>query len=62
MPARYLEKLETLGNLDCQFSKGESMEFELANWCTSNELLSFLESEIEKDSLFWGDIYIRFQS
>ena len=54
-----LQKLETLGAVEFNYSLGESMEFSLSEWLTGTEFRARFESQIRKDISF-GDIYARF--
>jgi FkbM family methyltransferase len=44
--------------IECNFSKGESMEFELKNWAKPNDFKNYIASQ-EFISTGFGDIYVR---
>lgn len=53
-----LDYIETLGEIECNFSWGESMEFANKEWFNSKEFRKELQKASETQN--FGDIYIRF--
>lgn len=56
-----LEKLDTLGEFEFNYSLGESMEFTLSDWLPSREFRIKFETQISNDVSF-GDIYARLKN
>ncbi len=55
-----LDQLSRIDAFECNYTKGEIMKLESANWISKEELLTEME-RLSMSSLF-GDIYIRFKS
>jgi len=56
-----LEKLDTLGEFEFNYSLGESMKFTLSEWLPSSEFRIKFETQITNDVSF-GDIYARLKN
>lgn len=54
-----LQHLLKLGDCVFQYSEEESMLFNLKKWSTFDETMNFLEEQIRKNRLAFGDIYVR---
>jgi FkbM family methyltransferase len=54
-----LNLLMKQGNIQCNFSKGESMDLVLKNWKTGEEMLEYIQTK-EFESFSYGDIYVQF--
>jgi FkbM family methyltransferase len=54
-----LERLAALGQIECNFSVGESMRFAYERWVSRAEMAEFL-SDLESDHELFGDVYVRF--
>ncbi|MGZ4056820.1 MAG: FkbM family methyltransferase [Bacteroidia bacterium] len=51
--------LKSLGSILCNYSKHESMKFELTEWISPVKMIDIIRSE-EFTSTHWGDIYVKF--
>ncbi|HIJ79556.1 MAG: FkbM family methyltransferase [Desulfobulbaceae bacterium] len=56
---KVLELLTQLGSYKVNFSKGESMDFELDKWVSKEELVNILKNMPHDLNLF-GDVYVKF--
>lgn len=56
-----LELLMKQGNIECNFSYGESMDLALNQWKSGKDMLAYVQTE-EFESYSYGDIYVRFLS
>lgn len=54
-----LTHLNKLGNIECNFSYGESMQLNLPTWKSGKEMLSYIQTD-DFTATSYGDIYIRF--
>ncbi len=54
-----IELLIKLGEIECNFSYGESMELALTNWKEGNEMLEYMKTPMF-EAYSYGDIYVRF--
>ncbi|MCB0401062.1 MAG: FkbM family methyltransferase [Flavobacteriales bacterium] len=54
-----LEHLNKLGQIECNFSYGESMKFNLPTWKTGPEMIAYVQSQEFTDTSY-GDVYVRF--
>ena len=45
--------------IECNFSKGESMEFSLKNWQSATDFKNYILSQEFSSTIGWGDIYVR---
>lgn len=54
-----LQRLEAIGDIECNYTIGERMEFEERNWVSGDELVLRLNNN-KREGMF-GDIYVRFQ-
>ena len=54
-----LEHLNKLGNIECNFSYGESMKFNLTKWKTGKEMIEYVQTKEFTDTSY-GDIYVKF--
>jgi FkbM family methyltransferase len=54
-----LKHLSNLGAIECNFSYGESMKFDLDKWKSGQEMIDFVQTE-EFTNTSYGDVYIRF--
>jgi len=54
-----LEHLTSLGNIECNFSYGETMKFNLEQWKPGQEMIDFVQTKEFIDTSY-GDVYIRF--
>lgn len=55
-----LKHLSNLGTIECNFSYGESMKFDLETWKSGQEMIAFVQTD-EFINTSYGDIYIRFK-
>jgi FkbM family methyltransferase len=51
---RCIDHLSSLATVEAQFSSGETKEFGLPSWVSSDEIKNVLSNEHE-----WGDVYVR---
>jgi len=54
-----IDYMKQLSNGLFQFSKGESMKFDLPCWLSAEEIKHFLADLVDQEALAWGDVYIR---
>lgn len=54
---RCLDRLASLGPVECNYSEGESMEFSRPDWISPDELMAELKAL--PGHLPWGDVYVR---
>jgi len=54
-----LKHLANLGNIECNFSYGETMKFNLDQWKSEEEMINYVQSQ-EFLNTSYGDVYIRF--
>ena len=54
-----LKHLSGLGNIECNFSYGESMKFNLKAWKHGREMINYVQTD-EFIHTSYGDVYIRF--
>jgi FkbM family methyltransferase len=54
-----LKHLSSLGNIQCNFSYGESMKYNLPQWKTGQEMVDFVQTQ-EFLATSYGDVYIQF--
>ena len=54
-----LKHLSNLGNIECNFSYGETMKFNLEQWKSGQEMIDFVQTKTFIDTSY-GDVYIRF--
>lgn len=54
-----LTHLSSLGNIECNFSYGESMKYNLAKWKSGKEMIAYIQTE-EFTNTSYGDVYIKF--
>lgn len=52
-----IQRLESLGRYEYNFSNSESMKFERTAWLTSDAMVRVIKSEL--DSSYFGDVYAR---
>lgn len=57
-----IDYLNSLSNVSFQFSKAESMEFELPSWVSADEMQHILSDLVGREELAWGDVYIRLKA
>lgn len=55
-----LTHLNKLGTIECNFSYGETMKFNLDHWKTGDEMIAFVQTQEFTDTSY-GDVYIRFK-
>lgn len=55
-----IEYLNSIGEIECNFSWGESMEFVNSEWKSSNDFIENIKEAAKTKSEF-GDIYVRFK-
>lgn len=53
-------ELQRIGEFECNYTTGESMELVLSHWISPGEMMTTME-RISKETLF-GDIYVRFKN
>jgi len=54
-----LQHLSNLGNIECNFSYGESMKYNLPQWKSGADMISYIQTQEFTDTSY-GDVYIRF--
>lgn len=54
-----LTHLNKLGKIECNFSYGETMKFNLTEWKTGQEMIDYVQTKEFIDTSY-GDVYIRF--
>jgi FkbM family methyltransferase len=54
-----LKHLSSLGNIECNFSYGESMKFNMPNWKSGQEMIDYVQTP-EFIATSYGDVYIKF--
>ena len=54
-----IQHLSSLGNIECNLSTGETMDFHLEKWKNGQEMIDYVKSQSFIDTS-WGDIYIKF--
>ena len=54
-----LKHLSNLGNIECNFSYGETMKFTLEQWKSGQEMIDFVQTKTFIDTSY-GVVYIRF--
>ncbi len=54
-----LTHLASLGSIECNFSYGESMKYDLATWKTGPEMIKYVQTQEFTDTSY-GDVYIKF--
>jgi FkbM family methyltransferase len=54
-----LAHLSNLGSIECNFSYGESMKYNLPKWKSGKEMIDFIQTQ-EFTNTSYGDIYIKF--
>ena len=54
-----LELLMKQGNIECNFSYGESMDLALSTWKTGTEMLAYVQTK-EFEGFSYGDVYVKF--
>jgi len=54
-----LTHLSKLGKIECNFSYGESMKYDLPKWKTGEEMIAFVQTKEFIDTSY-GDVYIKF--
>ena len=54
-----LAHLSSLGNIECNFSYGESMKYNLPKWKSGKEMIDYIQTD-EFTNTSYGDVYIRF--
>lgn len=54
-----LAHLSNLGNIECNFSYGESMKYNLPKWKTGPEMISYIQTD-EFTNTSYGDVYVKF--
>ncbi len=54
-----LTHLNKLGKIECNFSYGETMKFNLATWKTGQEMIDYVKTQEFTDTSY-GDVYVRF--
>ena len=55
-----LAHLAGLGAIECNFSYGESMKFNLPQWKSGQEMIDYVQTD-EFTNTSYGDVYIRFK-
>jgi FkbM family methyltransferase len=53
-----LERLSSLGSIECNFSVGETLKLEFARWMEPSQLLDYLR-QFEGNNEMFGDVYVR---
>jgi FkbM family methyltransferase len=54
-----IQHLSKLGNIECNLSHGETMNFHLAKWKNGQEMIDYVQSQDFIDTSY-GDIYVKF--
>lgn len=54
-----LHHLNTLGNIECNFSYGESMQLNLPTWKNGEEMIAYIKTD-DFIQTSYGDVYIKF--
>ncbi|PCJ25161.1 MAG: methyltransferase [Flavobacteriales bacterium] len=54
-----LKHLSNLGSIECNFSYGESMKYNLPKWKSGQEMIDFVQTD-EFIETSYGDVYIKF--
>jgi FkbM family methyltransferase len=54
-----LKHLAGLGSIECNFSYGESMKYNLPKWKTGQEMIDYVQTD-EFTATSYGDVYIKF--
>ncbi len=54
-----LKHLANLGNIECNFSHGETMKFNLSQWKSGQEMIDYVQTD-DFINTSYGDVYIRF--
>ena len=54
-----LTHLSNLGSIECNFSYGESMKYNLPKWKSGKEMIDFVQTKEFTDTSY-GDVYIKF--
>lgn len=54
-----IQHLSKLGNIECNLSHGETMNFHLSKWKNGQEMIDYVQSQDFIDTSY-GDIYIKF--
>ncbi|MBL4594288.1 MAG: FkbM family methyltransferase [Flavobacteriales bacterium] len=54
-----LAHLSKLGSIECNFSYGESMKYNLPKWKTGQEMIDYVQTD-EFTNTSYGDVYIKF--
>ena len=54
-----LTHLYNLGSIECNFSYGESMKYNLSKWKSGKEMINYIQTE-EFTNTSYGDVYIKF--
>ena len=55
-----LKHLSNLGSIECNFSYGESMKYNLPKWKTGQEMIDYVQTD-EFINTSYGDVYIQFK-
>ena len=48
-----------LGKIECNFSYGESMKYNLPKWKSGEDMITYIQTKEFTDTSY-GDVYIRF--
>lgn len=54
-----INKLNSLGKIECNHSYGESMELSMSSWMEGNKFEQYLKTK-EFEATSYGDVYVRF--
>ena len=54
-----LTHLAKLGKIECNFSYGESMKYNLPQWKSGEDMIAYIQTKEFTDTSY-GDVYIRF--
>lgn len=54
-----LKHLKGIGNIECNYSYGESMKMNLAKWKSGQEMIDYVQTDEFIDTSY-GDVYVRF--
>lgn len=54
-----IKHLSNIGNIECNLSHGETMDFHLPKWKNGSEMIDYVQSQDFIDTSY-GDIYVRF--
>jgi FkbM family methyltransferase len=55
-----ISHLNSLGEIECNYSYAEKMDLSLRLWLTGQEMIQYVQSKAFIDTS-WGDIYVRFK-